>query len=43
MPAPVTPAAPFEAMIMKTSRPICSPRFISAPIALETKSAAMVR
>ncbi len=42
-PAPVTPAAPFEAMIMKTRSEICRPRSIGMPIALETKSAAIVR
>ena len=36
-------AAPFEAMIMNTSSEICWPRSIGMPIALETKSAAIVR
>lgn len=42
-PAPVTPAAPFEAMIMKTSRPICSGIDIGMPIAVEMNSDAIVR
>ena len=43
IPAPDTPAAPLDAMIMKTSRPICSPTVIGLFMASEMKMAAMVR
>ena len=43
MPAPVTPAAPFDAMTMKTSREICSPIDSGSPSASAMKSDAIVR
>jgi hypothetical protein len=43
MPAPVTPAAPFEAIIMNSSNEICSPMDSGAPIASAMNSEAMVR
>ena len=42
-PAPVTPAAPLEAMIMNTSREICSPMLSGSPSASAMNSDAMVR
>ena len=42
-PAPVTPAAPLEATIMNTSRPICSPSDSGSPIASAMNSDAIVR
>ena len=42
-PAPVTPAAPLEAMIMKTSREICSPMLSGSPSASAMNSEAIVR
>ncbi|CAO0834205.1 hypothetical protein SMICM17S_01190 [Streptomyces microflavus] len=42
-PAPVTPAAPFEAMIMKTRSEICSLALSGSPIALAMKSEDIVR
>ncbi|SKX95452.1 Uncharacterised protein [Mycobacteroides abscessus subsp. abscessus] len=42
-PAPLTPAAPFEAMIMKTSRLICAPIESGAPMASAMKIDAIVR
>jgi urease accessory protein UreH len=42
-PAPVTPAAPLEAMIMNTSRPICSGIDIGIPIPVAMNSDAIVR
>lgn len=42
-PAPVTPAAPFEAMIMNSSREICSPSASGLPIASATNSEDIVR
>ena len=43
MPAPETPAAPFEAMIMKTRREICSPSASGVPMASAMNSDAIVR
>ena len=43
MPAPVTPAAPFDAIIMNSSRLICSPMESGLPIASAMNSDAMVR
>ena len=42
-PAPLTPAAPLEAMIMKASRPSCSRIDIGLPIASAMNSDAIVR
>jgi hypothetical protein len=42
-PAPVTPAAPFDAMTMNTSREICSPMLSGSPSASAMKSEAIVR
>ncbi len=43
MPAPETPAAPLDAMIMKPSSEICSPIDSGSPIASAMKRVAMVR
>ena len=43
MPAPVTPAAPLEAMIMKTSSDTCCPIGSGVPIASAMNSDAIVR
>ena len=42
-PAPVTPAAPFDAMIMNSSSEICSPIDSGVPIASAMNSEAIVR
>ena len=42
-PAPVTPAAPFEAMIMNSIREICSPMESGLPSASAMKIEAIVR
>ena len=42
-PAPVTPAAPFDAIIMKTSSEICSGSVSGVPIASAMNSEAIVR
>ena len=42
-PAPVTPAAPLDAIIMKSSSEICWPTDSGVPIASATNSEAMVR
>jgi hypothetical protein len=42
-PAPVTPAAPLEAMTMNSSSEICSARFSGLPNALAMNSDAIVR
>ena len=39
----MTPAAPFEAMIMKIRRPICSGIDMGAPMAVAMNSDAIVR
>jgi len=43
MPEPLTPAAPFDAMIMNTSRPICSASESGSSCAAAMNSVAMVR
>ncbi len=43
MPEPETPAAPLEATIMKSSRPICWPMLIGWSIASAMNSEAIVR
>ena len=43
MPAPVTPAAPLDAITMKTSSEICSPIDSGSPSASAMNSEAMVR
>ena len=42
-PAPVTPAAPLDAMTMKTSSEICSPMLSGSPSASAMNSEAIVR
>jgi hypothetical protein len=42
-PAPVTPAAPFDAIIMNTSSETCSPRLKGLSIASAMNRAAIVR
>lgn len=42
-PAPVTPAAPFEATIMNSSNETCSPSASGSPIASATNREAIVR
>ena len=42
-PAPVTPAAPFDAIIMNTSSDTCSPMESGVPMALAMNSDAIVR
>ena len=41
--APVTPAAPLEAIIMNSSSESCSPKLSGSPVADATNSVAMVR
>ncbi|SKS76034.1 Uncharacterised protein [Mycobacteroides abscessus subsp. abscessus] len=43
IPAPVTPAAPLDAIIMNASREICSPTDRGAPMASATNNEAIVR
>ena len=43
MPAPVTPAAPFEAIIMNSSSETCSPMLSGSPSAEAMNSEAIVR
>ena len=43
MPAPVTPAAPFDAIIMNSRREICSPMLSGSPSASAMNSEAIVR